>query len=210
MDENLISKKELLDTTGISYGQLYRWKRKKLIPEEWFIKKSAFTGQETFFPRSEILERIEKIKNMKDDASLDDLAQIFSPKLSDMCIKGKDLIEKHILMEDVIMLCNDKVNLEEAYEFYHILYIYIVEKCLIDGSISREEGKIVYNTMKDNYNKFAEKNCEMIFVRKMGIGITIVLEIPSQIHFEALAKEVIRLNINACIEELKLKLKEML
>lgn len=48
MEEDLISKKELLDETGISYGQLYRWKRKQLIPEEWFIRKSTFTGQETF------------------------------------------------------------------------------------------------------------------------------------------------------------------
>lgn len=49
-EENLISKKEVLSQTGISYGQLYRWKRKGLIPEEWFIRRSTFTGQETFFP----------------------------------------------------------------------------------------------------------------------------------------------------------------
>lgn len=28
MDRDYISKKELLELTGISYGQLYRWKRK--------------------------------------------------------------------------------------------------------------------------------------------------------------------------------------
>ncbi|MEC3633209.1 DUF4004 family protein, partial [Bacillus velezensis] len=53
---------ELLEETSISYGQLYRWKRKNLIPEEWFIRKSTFTGQETFFPRAEILKRISKIQ----------------------------------------------------------------------------------------------------------------------------------------------------
>lgn len=42
---NLISKRELLENTGISYGQLYRWKREGLIPEEWFIKRASFTGQ---------------------------------------------------------------------------------------------------------------------------------------------------------------------
>lgn len=52
MEEQLISKKELLEETSISYGQLYRWKRKNLIPEEWFIRKSTFTGQETFFSES--------------------------------------------------------------------------------------------------------------------------------------------------------------
>ena len=43
----MISKKDLLIQTNISYGQLYRWKREGLIPEEWFIKKSVSTGQET-------------------------------------------------------------------------------------------------------------------------------------------------------------------
>ena len=58
---NLISKKDLLVVTGISYGQLYRWKRQQLIPEEWFIKKASYTGQETFFPREQIISRIETI-----------------------------------------------------------------------------------------------------------------------------------------------------
>ena len=39
--EELISKKELLEQTGISYGQLYRWKRKNIIPEEWLDRKSV-------------------------------------------------------------------------------------------------------------------------------------------------------------------------
>ena len=51
----LISKKQLLSKTGISYGQLYRWKRERLIPEEWFMKQSSYTGQETFFPKRNVL-----------------------------------------------------------------------------------------------------------------------------------------------------------
>ena len=62
---DLISKKELLALTGISYGQLYRWKRQGLIPEEWFIKRSAYTGQETFFPREQILSRIRTIQEAR-------------------------------------------------------------------------------------------------------------------------------------------------
>lgn len=49
MEENLITKKELLEITGISYGALYRWKRMKLLPDDWFIHRSTFTGHETFF-----------------------------------------------------------------------------------------------------------------------------------------------------------------
>ena len=53
-EEKLIAKKELLSRYGISYGALYRWKRKGLIPEEWFIRRSTVTGQETFFRESQI------------------------------------------------------------------------------------------------------------------------------------------------------------
>ena len=68
---------------GISYGQLYRWKRQRLIPEEWFIKQSAYTGQETFFPREQILSRIQSILELKDKYSLDELARLLSPGTSD-------------------------------------------------------------------------------------------------------------------------------
>lgn len=78
MDEELISKKELLELYGISYGALYRWKRKGLIPEDWFIKKSTVTGQETFFPRGLICERMELIQKQKDDISLEELSKQFS------------------------------------------------------------------------------------------------------------------------------------
>lgn len=70
-----ISKKELLALTGISYGQLYRWKREGLIPEDWFEKRSAYTGQETFFPREHMLERIKTIQSMKDTYSLSEIRE---------------------------------------------------------------------------------------------------------------------------------------
>ena len=78
MEEDLISKKELLERYSISYGALYRWKRKGLIPEEWFIKKSTVTGQETFFPRALACERVELIQSHKEEISLDELSSKFS------------------------------------------------------------------------------------------------------------------------------------
>ena len=74
MEQELISKKELLERYGISYGALYRWKRKGLIPEDWFLKKATVTGQETFFPKALICERVELIQSQKDELSLDELA----------------------------------------------------------------------------------------------------------------------------------------
>jgi hypothetical protein len=81
VDENdMISKKELLSKYGISYGALYRWKRMGLIPDDWFVKTSSPTGQQTFFPRRLICERVEQILNMKDGASLSELADGYREK----------------------------------------------------------------------------------------------------------------------------------
>ena len=77
MEEELISKKELLNKYGSSYGALYRWKRMGLIPEDWFLRRSTSTGQETFFYRQQICPRMELILSRSD--SLDRLAQELHP-----------------------------------------------------------------------------------------------------------------------------------
>jgi hypothetical protein len=209
MEENLISKKELLKLTDISYGQLYRWKRKKIIPEEWFIKKASFTGQETFFPREEILDRVQKIKNLKDDTSLDDLAQIFSNEVSNIKISCEDIIEKGIIMEDVIKIYGDFNSKASIYSFNEILYMTILQEFLSVGNITIEESKSVLQIMHDNYNSYCGKNCEIVFVRKMGVGICFISLLPNQIHFDNLSKVVMNLDISKSVQKLKLKIKEL-
>lgn len=98
----LISKKELLQQTGISYGQLYRWKREKLIPESWFIKQASYTGQETFFPREQILPRIQSILENKDKYSLSELSRMLSPDTAPALICGTALSEITEIASDLL------------------------------------------------------------------------------------------------------------
>jgi hypothetical protein len=88
--------------------------------------------------------------------------------------------------------------------------MYIVQRYLLEGSISLMESKNVFQTIKNNYNNYPDKNCEIIFVRKMGIGLSMILGLPNSIYFEDMTKTVIRLNINKCMEELKIKVYEEL
>lgn len=81
MTEELISKKDILEETGISYGQFYRWKRKGLIPDTWIIHKSTRTGQESFLPKEKILTRIGKIKELKEENTLSEIADLLSPEI---------------------------------------------------------------------------------------------------------------------------------
>lgn len=205
MGQDLISKKDLLDFTGISYGQLYRWKRKKLIPEDWFLRKSTFTGQETFFPKEKILTRIEKIKDMKEDLSLDDLADVFSPNLAEVMLKKEELISRGVVTEIAVHIYEEKMGNADSLSFDKILYVYVLDMLLQSGKVSLEEGKILLQTMNDHYKKFEGKQCELIFIRKMGISTFLLALSPNEIYFESHTKVVARMNLASCIEELKIK-----
>lgn len=206
MEENLISKKELLELTGISYGQLYRWKRKNLIPEDWFIKKSSFTGQETFFPKDKIMERIEKIKGMKDDLSLDDLAQVFSPVLTDAILTKEELYSKNIVSQMSVDIYEGLHGETKLFPFEKILYVGLLETFLHSGEVGLDEGKLMLQTMESHYKNFEGKNCEIILMRKFGVAICFIAGLPNEIYLETGAKLVLRVDISKAIEELKLKL----
>jgi hypothetical protein len=212
MDKELISKKEILDIKGISYGQLYRWKRKNLIPEEWFVKKSTFTGQETFFPREKMLERIDKIIGMKENLSLDDMADMFSPMLKDILLNKQELVAKGIVSQmtcdiyESIYATKENTEVIETFTFDKILYITVLEKFLNSGGVSVEEGKIILQNLEENYRNFKDKGCQIVFLRKIGISISFLVGTPNEIYFDKSIKYVEKLNIPDLIEELKIKI----
>ncbi len=88
----MISKKDLLKEMNISYGQLYRWKREGLIPDEWFNKQSVSTGQETYFKRDLIIPRIQKILELKDIYQLDQLRAFLNPNLERRMFSVRELV----------------------------------------------------------------------------------------------------------------------
>jgi DNA-binding transcriptional MerR regulator len=206
MEQNLISKKELLDLTGISYGQLYRWKRKNLIPEEWFIKKSSFTGQETFFPKDKILDRIDKIVNMKEDLSLDDIANAVSPNPIDLTLSKSEVSERNIVSETAFNLYCELFPQTELFTFDKLVSLYIADKLLQSGNISLEEGCLLLEVTGNNYAKTSGRGGNIFIVRKSGVGVCFLIPGESEIFFDSSTKVIARENISTCIEELKSKI----
>lgn len=137
---DLISKKELLALTGISYGQLYRWKRQGLIPEEWFIKRSAYTGQETFFPREQILSRIRTIQEAKDDFSLDELSKLLNPQtvVSGFC-SADQLAEMPEISPEVLSTLRS-VCPKDSYEFREVVSFAVLSRLLEEQTALTERS----------------------------------------------------------------------
>ena len=97
-----ITKKDLLVQTGLSYSQLYRWKRLGLIPESWFIKRPSPTGQETVLPKNRILRRIDEIQQLMKTHSLEQLAERYSFDKDKSVIAFEELYKSPHLSTDYV------------------------------------------------------------------------------------------------------------
>jgi DNA-binding transcriptional MerR regulator len=176
MSEDLISKKDLLQLTGISYGQLYRWKRKNIIPEDWFMKKSSFTGQETFFPKQKVLERIERIKELKDGQSLDDIARVFSTNEDIGFDAGQvtlslEQIPKQVLQIYQSLFPNTKLEQLGTVQLCSLLF---VNDWLLKGSVTIEEVKQFLILIETHKQQIILDETVVIYIRKFGVGTWVI------------------------------------
>ena len=198
MSEELLSKKELLERTGISYGQLYRWKRKNLIPEEWFIRRSSFTGQETFFPKDKILTRVKRIQSLKDEVSLDDLADILSPNFPQIEITWENFAKRNIVTEQTLELWEGSPTLTLA----DMVGLCAADAALSAGGVSLAEAHTIIAVVRDHLEKFSGKPCALMFLRKWGVGQCLVISEDAQMYFDSEVHIVWRAPVLPFIEQL--------
>ncbi|ERN51361.1 YhbD family protein [Alkalihalophilus marmarensis] len=202
MDEVLISKKDLLEQTDITYGQLYRWKRKELIPEEWFIRKSTFTGQETFFPKEKMIERITRIKELKDTLSLDELAKALSPKKKNINISLKELLEQNIVSVNAASIYEEQLGELDTVTFKTSLYLYLLDKSLETGEVGWEEGKQIVQTLHDHFHKLEDKRASLIVLRKMGVVTVLLITNSDDFYVDEKTKVAVLLDVEIELEAL--------
>lgn len=208
MDSDLISKKDLLAQTGISYGQLYRWKRKGLIPEEWFVKKSTFTGQETFFPRDKMVARVERILSMKDEEiSLDDIADVVTPDLSGVSLSAQEAVQRGVVSEPAARIFADAHPDVAALRYGELLSAFVVDGLLKTGEVSVDEGAMVLAALEEGLPTFEGREADVIVARKMGVAFAILVSSSAELCLESATKVVARMNLQERTEALGARLK---
>jgi hypothetical protein len=209
VEQDLISKKDLLQQTGISYGQLYRWKRKGLIPEEWFIRKSTFTGQETFFPREKILGRVERIGNMREeDLSLEAIADTFSPAMvADVALSPEEILSRLLVSGAALDLFLERRAESGPLLFGELLAVAVLDRLLSSGEISVEEGRALVETMASGVVAIQGRDYEAVLVRKFGLSTWLLMPAGCDVILEPAARAAVRLGIAEVAERLKQALK---
>lgn len=208
MDPDLISKKELLQLTGISYGQLYRWKRKGLIPEEWFVKKSTFTGQETFFPRDKMVARVERILSMKDeDLSLDDIAEAVTPDLSGVSLTSEEAVARGVISAPAAEIYQSVHPDVSKLRYGELLAAFVVDGLLKTGDVTVAEGEMVLAGLEEGLPSFDGREVDVTVVRKMGVAMCVLVSSSAELCFDSGTRVVARMNLQERTEALGARLR---
>ena len=206
---DLITKKELLKLTGISYGQLYRWKRENLIPESWFIKRASYTGQETFFPREKILGRIAGILELKDKYSLEEVADMLSPELTNRIFNSGDL--RDIRAFDSEVRETFEKNLGKSYfNFIELIFIFIVSKLIKESVISSKHIDEFIESMKNWFPVLNSTSYMLIVFEKDTVRFFLLARQDSHIFHDNGTRELTSYDLDEVSKELNLILQDQL
>jgi len=200
----LISKKDLLIETGISYGQLYRWKREKLIPEDWFLKQPSYTGQETFFPRQKILNRVEVIQEMKAKYCLEDLAKILSPEVVERTFTTDDL---EIISEISKGLIPTFINVfdKEIFSYTEVLMMIAISEFKKESDASLRKISDLVLGIKEYCNKIKMTNYILVLFDKSNDFYATLYQENTEVFIDSRINIIKKIRLDDISNNIKLK-----
>ena len=204
-----ISKKDLLKTTGISYGQLYRWKREGLIPEEWFVKRSSPTGQETYFPQEKILKRIHAIQQLKDSYSLEELARILTPEVSNRLFCEEDLEHFDELDIDVAADFMDAMS-KDSFVFLEVLVMIALSQAMVDSAITEEERTHAVSFLSKRMSELHSADYVLELLQAQGHLYVLLKKEGSEVYLDDGLVAIRFIHLNELSNAIKLKYKDTL
>ena len=202
-----ISKKDLLKTTGISYGQLYRWKREGLIPEEWCVKRSSPTGQETYFPQEKILKRIHAIQQLKDSYSLEELARILTPEVSNRLFCEEDLEHFDELDIDVAADFMDAMS-KDSFVFLEVLVMIALSQAMVDSAITEEERTHAVSFLSKRMSELHSADYVLELLQAQGHLYVLLKKEGSEVYLDDGLVAIRSIHLNELSNAIKLKYKE--
>ena len=202
-----ISKKDLLKTTGISYGQLYRWKREGLIPEEWFVKRSSPTGQETYFPQEKLLKRIHAIQQLKDSYSLEELARILTPEVSNRLFCEEDLEHFDELDIDVAADFMDAMS-KDSFVFLEVLVMIALSQAMVDSAITEEERTHAVSFLSKRMSELHSADYVLELLQAQGHLYVLLKKEGSEVYLDDGLVAIRSIHLNELSNAIKLKYKE--
>jgi len=208
-DERMISKKELLAATGISYGQFYRWKRMGLIPEQWFQRRSTRTGHETYLPRGRILERIAEIQALKDGRSLEEIADVFAAGGRTHGLADGDLEAGGLISERARRLYEPIRRSAGRYEFIELVCMSLIDRLLARSTVSGDQAVLAARALGQADADWGALNGRARVLLLSRFGVVIAAVATGQCTFGPDAEMLVAVDVEPIAQDVRRKLKDI-
>ncbi len=211
--EEMISKKKILERTGISYGQFYRWKRKGLIPDGWIVHRSTETGQESFLPRARVLKRIEKVKSLKQDNTLDEIADLLSPEIVEKKYEKSTLAELEWLGPELVSLYENIAGARKHFSFVDILSMDVLSRLKGSGFGSKALFLAIKTVSSQQDEKYFDEEL-IVAEQRLDPGSSpnslskFCLLAGGEVKFDETVEVLERIDLSRVVENVKLKLRD--
>ncbi|MFW6265028.1 MAG: DUF4004 family protein [Bacillota bacterium] len=152
-----------------------------------------------------ILKRIELIKNLKDKHSLEEIAKIISPEISDRHFTKEDL---NIIEEiDEEFLCTAVSTFErESFSYIELLLLISISELKKERNLSKEEVSDILAGIKDYDNNLrSTAYLFMVFDRDY---YTTLLQEGTEIIVDSRLKVLKKVSLNELSNKIKIKYKK--
>lgn len=202
MQDELISKKDLLNEMSISYGQLYRWKR-KINSRRMVYKEKCFYRAGDIFPRKKIIERVQTILECKDGISLDELAYKFSKNIKDILINKTYIIDKNIVSSSIVNLFEEFMGSNEKYDEKSLLALMVFKEMIDSGFLSMDEMKKISLKIKEVYERLGSDDYILSVKRKYGVSFVVLNKEKEEIIVDDEAKAILEIDLGKIMDEIK-------
>jgi DNA-binding transcriptional MerR regulator len=202
-----ISKKDVLRETGISYGQFYRWKRMGLIPEQWFRRRSTFTGQEAFLPRDKVLERIRLIQELKDAHSFEEIAEIFSPDPVRQRYRAEEVATIEWLSDEARTVLPRR-DPQADFSFLEVLCLGVIQCLLDEGKARKEQILLAADTLAARFGELEDTGTARHLTLVVRDGVTLAVVHGAPCLFDRGSEVVASVDLNELTECIRLHLQE--
>lgn len=207
MQEELVSKKELLALAGISYGQLYRWKRQNLIPESWFIKQSSVTGQETYFVKDKILNRVAFILGNKDQYSMEELAAMLSPEQSDSLYSSDEVLGFPDI-DTAVVTQFERVLEKSQFTFLEVLFIHVVSQVGWQLQPGEKVMQELVWSIRDWLPSLSSTDYRLVICQREGQVFALLLNQDGTVFADTKTERLQAYDLSVLSQKLKLSLQE--
>lgn len=159
------------------------------------------------FPQEKILKRIHAIQQLKDSYSLEELARILTPEVSNRLFCEEDLEHFDELDIDVAADFMDAMS-KDSFVFLEVLVMIALSQAMVDSAITEEERTHAVSFLSKRMSELHSADYVLELLQAQGHLYILLKKEGSEVYLDDSLVAIRSIHLNELSNAIKLKYKE--